>query len=52
MANNRELLAKEIVNKFVASVSGSQVDTIVKYDPNDRIYVGKLSPRTESDSFS
>lgn len=52
MANNRELLAREIVNRFVASISGTQVDTIVNYDPNDRIYVGKLSPKSESDSFS
>lgn len=52
MTNNRELLAREIVNRFVASISGTQVDTIVEYDPNDRIYVGKLSPQSESDSFS
>ena len=52
MANNRELLAREIVNRFVASISGTHVDRIVKYDPNDRIYVGKLSPQSESDSFS
>lgn len=52
MANNRELLAREIVNRFVASISGTHADTIVKYDPNDRIYVGKLSPQSSSDSLS
>lgn len=52
MANNRELLAREIVNRFIAAVSGTQVDTIVKDDPNNRIYVGKLSPQSESDSLS
>ena len=52
MATNRELLAREIVDRFVASISGTHVDTIVNYDPNDRIYVGKLSPRSDSDSFS
>ena len=52
MANNREILAREIVNRFIASISGSQVDTIVKYNPNDRIYVGKLSPKSTSDAFS
>jgi len=52
MSNNRELLAKEIADRFIASISGTQVDTIVNFDPNDRIYVGKLSPQSESDSFS
>lgn len=52
MANNRELLAREIVNRFVSSISGTHLDTIYKFDPNDRIYVGKLSPHSESDSFS
>ncbi len=52
MANNRELLAREIVDRFVASISGSKVDTIVNDDPNDRIYVGKLSPQSASDSIS
>ena len=52
MANNRELLAREIVDRFIASISGTHVDTIVNFDPNDRIYVGKLSPQSESDSIS
>ena len=52
MANNRELLAREIVKQFVASISGTQDDTIFGDDPNNRIYVGKLSPQSESDSFS
>ena len=52
MANNRELLAREIANRFVSSISGTQIDTIVNQDPNKRIYVGKLSPQSESDSFT
>ena len=52
MANNRELLAKTIVNDFIASVSGTDKDTIIKYNPEDRIYVGKLSPQSATDSFS
>lgn len=52
MANNRELLAREIVDRFVASISGTHLDKIVKYDPNDRIYVGKLSPQSTEEAFS
>ena len=52
MANNRELLAREIVDRFVAAISGTKVDTIIGYNPNDRIYVGKLSPQSASDTFS
>ena len=52
MLNNRELLAREIAERFVASISGTKSDTIIGYDPNDRIYVGKLSPQSASDTFS
>ena len=52
MANNRELLAREIVDRFVASISGTHKDIIIKDNPNDRIYVGKLSPQSSSDAFS
>ncbi len=52
MANNRELLAREIVDRFVASISGTYKDTIIKDNPNDRIYVGKLSPQSASEVFS
>lgn len=52
MSNNREILAKEIVNRFVSSISGTKTDVIVKDNPNNRIYVGKLSPKSDSDSFS
>ena len=52
MANNREILASEIVKRFVASISGTQSDTIYNQNPNNRIYVGKLSPQSASDSFS
>lgn len=52
MANNRELLAREIVDRFIASISGTNVEKIVKYNPNDRIFVGKLSPQSAADAFS
>lgn len=52
MANNRELLAREIVDRFVASVSGTQADTFIEENPNNRIYVGKLSPQSTSSTFS
>ena len=50
--NNREILAKEIASRFVKSISGSDNDRIMKYNPNDRIYVGKLSPQSSSDVSS
>lgn len=52
MANNRELLAKEIVDRFVAAISGTNSEEIIDYNPNDRIYVGKLSPQSAADTFS
>lgn len=52
MASNRELLAREIVDRFIASISGTHSDRIINSNPNDRIYVGKLSPQSASDSFS
>ena len=52
MAGNRELLAQEIVNRFIASISGTNIDQIRGDNPNDRIYVGKLSPHKDSNAFS
>lgn len=52
MSNNREVIAKEIVRRYVALISGANQDQIIKYNPNDRIYVGKLSPQSAIDSFS
>lgn len=52
MANNREIIAKEIVRQFVAAISGTEQEQIIKYNPNDRIYVGKLSPQSAADDFS
>lgn len=52
MANNRELLAKEIVDRFVAAISGTNSEEIIDHNPNDRIYVGKLSPQSAADTFS
>ena len=50
--NNRDLLAKEIVKRYIALISGTNEKQIIKYNPNDRIYVGKLSPRSSADAFS
>ena len=52
MANNRELLAREIVDRFVASISGTYKEKIIQYNPNDRFYVGKLSPQSSSEAFT
>lgn len=52
MANSRALLAREIVDRFIASISGTGADTMIGYNPNDRIYVGKLSPQSASDTLS
>ncbi len=52
MANNREVLANNIVDRFVAAVSGTDKDQWLFHNPEDRIYVGKLSPLSASDSFS
>ena len=52
MAGNRDILAHEIVNRFISAISGTEEKQIIKYNPNDRIYVGKLSPQSSSDSFS
>lgn len=52
LANNREVLAKNIMDRFVAAVSGTDKEQWIYHSPNDRIYVGKLSPQTAADSFS
>lgn len=52
MANNRELLARNIVDRYIAAISGTNMAEIINYNPNDRIYVGKLSPRSSSTTFS
>lgn len=52
MANNREVLAEEIVKRYVDAISGTDKPQIIKYNPNDRIYVGKLSPQSSTDNFS
>ena len=52
MSNNREVLAQEIVKRFIASISGTYKNTIVGRNPNECIYVGKLSPQSSSDSIS
>ena len=52
MSNNREVIAKEIVDRFIAAISGTGMSQIVKDNPNNRIYVGKLSPQSAADDFS
>ncbi len=52
MINNRQILANEIVNRFVDEISGKGKDRVFNNNPNDCIYVGKLSPQSASDAFS
>lgn len=52
MANNREILAKKIVERFSAAISGTDQERWVNRNPEDVIYIGKLSPETAGDSFS
>lgn len=52
MANNREILAKNIVDRFVAAISGTDKEQWLFNNPEDRIFVGKLSPPSAEDSFS
>jgi len=52
MSNNREILANNIIDRFVAAVSGTDKEQWLFNSPEDRIYVGKLSPQSAEDSFS
>lgn len=52
MANNRQVLAKNIIDRFVAMVSGTDKEQWLFDSPDDRIYVGKLSPQSAEDAFS
>lgn len=52
MANNREILANNIIDRFVAAVSGTDRDQWLANNPEDRIYVGKLSPQSAEADFS
>lgn len=52
MSNNREVLARNIIDRFVDAVSGTDKEQWLFHNPEDRIYVGKLSPQSASDSFS
>lgn len=52
MANNREIIAKEIADRFISSISGTDKKQWIFHNPEDRIYVGKLSPQSTQDSFS
>lgn len=52
--NNREILARNIVDKYKDLISGTAVDAIqwVDRDPESEIYIGKLSSITQGDAFS
>ncbi len=50
--NNREVLAKNISERFVKAISGNDTEQFLEYNPEDRIYVGKLSPQSKEDGFS
>lgn len=52
MANNREILAKNIVDRFVAMISGTDKNQWIMNNPDDSIYVGKLSPQSEMNNIS
>lgn len=52
MPNNRGVLAKNIIDRFVSAVSGTDKEQWLFYNPEDRIYVGKLSPQSAEDRFS
>jgi hypothetical protein len=52
MANNREILANNIMARFVDAVSGTDKEQWLADSPEDRIFVGKLSPQSAEDSFS
>ena len=52
MSGNREILAKHIVDQFVQAISGTDREQWVRCNPEDCIFVGKLSPQGTMDSFS
>lgn len=52
MPNNREILASNIIDRFVAAISGTDKKQCLFNSPEDRIFVGKLSPQSAEDSFS
>lgn len=52
MSNNREILAENISKRFIDAISGTNNTQILEFNPEDRIYVGKLSPQSKEDSFS
>lgn len=52
MPSNRELLAQEIAKRFIDEISGTGEKRISYKNPNDMVFVGKLSPQSASDSYS
>jgi len=52
MPNNREILAENIIKRFVAAVSGTDKEQWLEHSPDDSIYVGKLSPQSAESDYS
>lgn len=52
MPSNREILAKEISDRFITAISGTDKQQFIGVNPEDRIFVGKLSPKSAEDAFS
>ncbi|MDD4590636.1 MAG: helicase-related protein [Parabacteroides sp.] len=50
MANNREVLANNIVDRFVKAISGTDKEQWLFNNPEDRIFIGKLSPQTKEET--
>lgn len=50
--NNRQRLATAIADKFEAMIGGTDREQFVDVNPENRILVGKLSPRCEANAFS
>lgn len=51
MSNNRELLARDIARRFTEKISGDNEMQFVGQNPEDKIFVGKLSPRSSNSDF-
>jgi len=50
--NNREILAKNISEKFISAISGNDKKQILEHNPEDRIYVYLGFPIFLEDEFS
>jgi len=50
--SNRAVLARNIVEQFKEAISGTTTSQWVDKNPEEAIYIGKLSPESSGDSFS